>query len=406
MQLVMAQERVGLVLAGGGARGAYEVGALSVLLPELEARGERPTVLVGASVGAINVAYLAANADLGADDAIAGGVELWRSLGWDQVLGPLLAPSSALRAFCYAADVLGVPGAMLTGLLDTRPLRGTVRRVIDFERLHRNVQAGLLGAAAVVGTSAATTRSVVFVEGQPVPGEDAGQGIDYVAARLDDEHVCASAAIPTLFPAVHVSGPPPARGWYVDGGVRLNAPLRPALSLDVDRVVVIGLNAIPPAPPRLASDHRPDAFQGAADFLNGTLANQLVEDVRDLARVNLLLGDRADPVIAADGWGYRRVPFIFITPRARADVAGLAERTFEEYYEGLEAFRSIDLALLARLIGGDGAGHGHLLSYLFFAPEFATALIELGRSDAQRWLTAHAGPEGPWELQGAGLLSD
>lgn len=207
MRLAMAEERVGLVLAGGGARGAYEVGALSVLLPALEARGERPTVLVGASVGAINVAYLAANADLSADDAVAGGVELWRSLRWDQVLGPLLAPASALRAFCYAADVLGVPGAMLTGLLDTRPLRRTVRRVIDFERLHRNVHAGLLEATAVVATSAASTRSVVFVEGQPVPAEDAGQGIDYVGARLDGEHVRASAAIPTLFPAVHVLGP-------------------------------------------------------------------------------------------------------------------------------------------------------------------------------------------------------
>ena len=89
MRPVMAEERVGLVLAGGGARGAYEVGALSVLLPALEARGERPTVLVGASVGGMNVAYLAANADLSADEVVAGGVALWRALRWDQVLGPL-----------------------------------------------------------------------------------------------------------------------------------------------------------------------------------------------------------------------------------------------------------------------------------------------------------------------------
>ena len=243
-------------------------------------------------------------------------------------------------------------------------------------------------------------------KGNRCQAKDAGQGIDYVAARLDGEHVRASAAIPTLFPAVHVSAPARARGWYVDGGVRLNAPLLPALSLEVDRVVVIGLNAIPSAPSRLASDDRPDAFQDAADFLDGTLVKQLIEDVRDLARVNLLLGERADPVIATDGWRYRRVPFIFITPRARAHVAGLAERTFEEHYDGLETLRSIDLALFGRLIGGDGAGHGDLLSYLLFAPEFAAALIELGRSDAQRWLTAHTGPEGRWELQEADLLSD
>jgi len=282
MRPVMAEERVGLVLAGGGARGAYEVGALSVLLPALEARGERPTVLVGASVGGMNVAYLAANADLSADEVVAGGVALWRALRWDQVLGPLLAPSTVFRAFCYAADALGVPRAMLTGLFDTRPLGRTVTRVIDFERLHRNIDAGFLDATAVVGTSAATTRSVVFVEGHPVPGENVGKGIDCVATRLDGEHVRASAAIPSLFPAVHVSRPSQAQGWYIDRGVRLNAPLRPALSLAVDRVVVIGLNAIPQAPSRLASEHRPDAFRGAADFLNGTLINQLVEDVRRL----------------------------------------------------------------------------------------------------------------------------
>lgn len=400
----MAEERVGLVLAGGGARGAYEVGALSVLLPALEARGQRPTVLVGTSVGAINVAYLAANADLSASDAVAGGIELWRSLGWDQVLGPLV-PSTALRAIGYVGEVLGVPGAALAGLLDTRPLKRTVRRVIDFERLHRNIETGVLDATAVVATSAASTRSVVFVEGDPVPSEDVGQGIDYVATRIDGEHVCASAAIPALFPAVHVSGESRARGWYVDGGVRLNAPLRPALSLEVDRVVVIGLNAVCPPAARLASDERPDVFQGAADFLNGTLVNQLVEDVRDLARVNLLLGDGEGNVIAADGWRYRRLPHIFITPRPREDVAGLAERIFEEHHEGVEALCSIDLALFARLIGG-ASGHGALLSYLFFAPEFATALIELGRADAQRWLTAHTGPEGPWQLGAADPLSD
>jgi NTE family protein len=186
----------------------------------------------------------------------------------------------------------------------------------------------------------------------------------------------------------------------------LNAPLRPALSLEVDRVVVIGLNTIPPAPSRLASDDRPDAFQGAATVLDGTLVNQLVQDARDLARVNRLLSGRADPVTSPSGWRYRPVPFIFITPQARADVAGLAERIFDEHYEGLEALRSVDLALLARLIGADGRAHGDLLSYLFFAPEFASALIELGRSDAQRWLTAHTGPEGPWELQGADLLNE
>jgi len=183
----MGEERVGLVLAGGGARGAYEVGALSVLLPALEAGGQRPTVLVGTSVGAINIAYFAANAHLGAADAVAGGIDLWRSLRWEQVLAPLLAPSTALRGLSYVGDALGVPGVRLRGLLDTTPLTKTVRQVIDFERLHRNVEAGRVHATAVVGTSAATSESVVFVEGGSLPPEDVGAGLDYVATRLEDE---------------------------------------------------------------------------------------------------------------------------------------------------------------------------------------------------------------------------
>src|SRR5664280_1649331 len=224
----MGEERVGLVLAGGGARGAYEVGALSVLLPALEADGQRPSVLVGTSVGAINIAYFAANAHLGTADAVAGGIDLWRSLRWEQVLAPLLAPSTALRELSYIGGVLGVPGVQLKALLDTTPLTETVQRVIDFAQLHRNVEAGRVYATAVVATSAATSESVLFVEGGTLPPEDVGAGLDYVATRLSDEHVRASMAIPALFPAVHVSQPARAQGWYLDGGARLNAPVRPA----------------------------------------------------------------------------------------------------------------------------------------------------------------------------------
>ena len=396
----MGEERVGLVLAGGGARGAYEVGALSVLLPALEAAGQRPSVLVGTSVGAINIAYFAANAHLGTADAVAGGIDLWRSLRWEQVLAPLLAPSTALRELSYIGGVLGVPGVQLKALLDTTPLTETVQRVIDFAQLHRNVEAGRVYATAVVATSTATSESVLFVEGGTLPPEDVGAGLDYVATRLSDEHVRASMAIPALFPAVHVSQPARAQGWYLDGGARLNAPVRPALSLGVDRLVVIGLNAIAQTPHTLASDEPPDAFTGAAALLEGALADSLLQDVRALARVNQMLGDRRDEVRAADGWRYRRIPFIYVAPALRQEIDQLAERVFAEYYEGRDALRSVDLALLVRLIGGR-AGHGALLSYLFFAPEFAAALIELGRSHAQHWLATHTGPDGPWQLDSA-----
>ncbi len=103
---------------------------------------------------------------------------------------------------------------------------------------------------------------------------------------------------------------------------------------------------------------------------------------------------------AADGWRYREIPFVFVAPTLRQEIEQLAERVFADHYQGRNALRSVDLALLARLIGGSG-GHGALLSYLFFAPEFADALIDLGRGHAHQWLATHTGPDGPWQLGSA-----
>ena len=146
----------------------------------------------------------------------------------------------------------------------------------------------------------------------------------------------------------------------------MNLRRRP-LSLGVDRLVVIGLNAIAEARHALASDERADAFTGAGTLVEGALADSLVQDVRALARVNRMLGDRGDEVRAADGWRYRRIPFIYVAPALRQEIDQLGERVFAEHYEGRDGLRSVDLALLVRLIGGR-PGHGALLSYLFFAP--------------------------------------
>ena len=130
----------------------------------------------------------------------------------------------------------GLPGADLAGLLDSSPLRGTLERLVDFKRIARNVEGGALTAAAVVATAYATTRSMVFHHGGPAVALDSMRAIDYAATTLAPEHVLASAAIPGAFPAVEIRRPRAAAGWYSDGGVRLNAPLAPALALGAGRV--------------------------------------------------------------------------------------------------------------------------------------------------------------------------
>src|ERR1700679_1514204 len=114
---------VALVLGGGGARGAYEAGALSVLLPLLEARGERPRIVIGTSAGALNASFVAANAHLPASELVPGAIAIWESISWGDVAQRLISGGSLLRVGEYAGEVLGVPGARLESLLDPEPLR-------------------------------------------------------------------------------------------------------------------------------------------------------------------------------------------------------------------------------------------------------------------------------------------
>src|SRR3954452_14425741 len=153
-----------LVLAGGGARGAYEAGALSVLLPELESRGERPTIYVGTSVGAINASMLAATAHLPARESVEGIVDLWSGLSKDQVIRPIALRQGPLAALRYAGGLISIPGGRLPSMLDPEPLTGNLRKWVDWDRLGTNVDEGTVDTLAVVATSARTGRSVIFVD--------------------------------------------------------------------------------------------------------------------------------------------------------------------------------------------------------------------------------------------------
>jgi NTE family protein len=391
------------VLAGGGARGAYELGALSALLPALEARGERPRVIVGTSVGALNAAFVAATAERPIDEVVARGLAIWDEIRFEQVLEHLGSPGALARLMRYVGQFLGVPGARLEALLDPAPLHATLERLIPFGAIERNVATGVVRSAAVVATSALTSRSVVFHHGGGSPVRDDVRGIDYVETPLVEEHVRASAAIPGAFPAVEVRTPESARGWYGDGGTRLNTPIKPALALGAKRVVVVALNAIGrPAgshpsnePEALAGPHRPDALEGAGALLQAVLGDPLAHDVATLASVNAL-------VAAADGdtpAGRRRIPYIFVAPQERDAIGRLAQQVFKDHYADLtDTLRARDLAFLGRAVaGGSDAAHGELLSYLFFAPAFARELIALGRADAERWL-GEPHEDGPWQV--------
>ena len=396
------------MLSGGGARGAYEIGALSVLLPELERLGQRPKVLIGTSVGAINAAFLAANAHLPAAEAVALARERWLDVSWEKVVDHLVGTSSVLTGARYAGTVVGLPGVELESLLDPAPLGRTLDRWLDWDAAHRNIASGALQSLALVTTSAMSARSVVFWESGGEGPVDSSAEIQYVETTLGTEHVSASAAIPIAFPAVEITEPSECAGYYFDGGTRLNTPLKPALDFGVDRVIVLATHSIDPRDDSNwhEAGRAPDFGDAAVQLLFAALVDSLINDVRMLAKINLLLADggghQAREYRRARGrQPHRQVPYMFIAPPTRDRIGDIASEVFAENFNGLGGFlRSGNIALLARLLGGISEAHGELLSYLFFEPMFTAAAIEQGERDARAWLDRDWSEQGgPWLIE-------
>ena len=399
-----------MVLGGGGARGAYASGALSVLLRELK---DQVRVIVGTSAGALISAYLAANWHRPVEEAIEDGLSFWRELRFGDVFAPLVALGGAARFMRYVGEFLPVSSLHAPSMLHPEPLEGTLGRLVDFDQLSENVREQQV-ALGVVATPAHSNRSVVFHQGGIARHrEDPLRGIEYVATpNLGTEHILASSAIPALFPAVRVSEPEPAAGWYFDGGPRLNTPIKPALWLGADRVIVVALNSVAPsrtAPP----DHQPDFYVGAAHLLHAALGDPLAQDIRTLANRNALIAARLRrrmDVPAPASLRARRsaqpdgldepvqpVPYIFIAPEDPSAIGEIARRVYRKHYARPWKAGTRDLWLLGKILdGGADAMHGELLSYVFFAGEFAEELIKLGQADAQRWIDQH--PADLWQL--------
>jgi NTE family protein len=394
-------------MAGAGARGAYEAGVLSVVLPRLAAAGATPELYIGTSAGAINATVLAATAERGPDGQGAALLELWRTITSGDVFRPVLrtAPGNLWRGL---AQVLGIPRQRLTSLLDTAPLERTAARRVPWPQLRANVDDRQV-ALAVVTTAVASRRTAVLVDRrspEELPPPDDTRPIDYLAARLTADHVRASAAIPGLFPAVRLGGSHDVAGWHIDGGVRLNAPLKPALALGADAVVVVATHPLEdPAgdPPVAGAPQQPDVDDALVQVLDAALVDRMVEDVRTLATVNELVdgGGRRAPGRRP----FRVVPWLFFGPERRGTLGDLAAACFDRRYGhdrsgAWRAVRDPDPALLGRLLAGDGPRRGDLLSYLFFDSAFLDAAIELGRADAAAVLAEAPPGTVPWRNPG------
>ncbi len=391
---------IAVVLPGGGARGAYEIGALSILLPALEARGERPMIWCGTSVGAINATMFGSLAHLPVSEQVAGARERWAKMRKQDVMAPIAGRGGLRMGARLVAHAIGVRGIGLASLFDAAPLAASLDGWIDWAQLAANVRRGLIDSVCVVATSLASGDPVAFVSCVNGAPSHADEEIRYVKTRLDGEHVRASAAIPMLFPAVEVTSPRTARGHYVDGGTRLNSPIKPALNLGADRVIVIGLEPFAPHASRAPNTRAPGIADVAANVLDGLLVDQVAADLRRLAAINTFFAEGASTGTSRAGRAYRTarghrpyraISYALVAPRRRGEIGRLADVVFERRYGGLRGLRDLDYAVMSRALGGRTRSRGELMSFLMFDPVFVSELIEMGQKDARRWLRRHPG---------------
>ena len=356
-------------MTGGGARAAYQAGVLRGVARI--APGFEPDILTGVSAGGLNAAFLAATAEMPFRDSVEALVDRWHGLRAEHV---------------YRTDRPGVAGTLARlvrrpatveppaegGLLDTSPLHAFVERHLGaigepIPAIGAAIAAGRLGALAVTATCYATGEAVTFVEGH-VPNGATRPNRRLVAGPVRAEHVLASAALPFFFPAVNVDGPiGPA--WYGDGGIRLTAPLSPALRLGADRILSINTRAAGASAPT-ETDVYPPASRILGTLMNAVFLDVLDRDAQTLRRINALLAHTPP-----EAWGgFRPVDLLVIRPSV--DLARLAS--------GYEPVLPPSMRVAIGGVGGRGeeAKSPDWLSMLLFAPAYVARLVALGEGDA------------------------
>jgi NTE family protein len=381
----------GIVLAGGGARGAYEVGVLDYIFGELPKEllaSTRIQILCGTSVGAIHACFLAASAHLPQRN-LDRLVQMWRTLRLEQMVR-----LSALDLARLPSDVKNLfrkSGAPPGVIINSEHLRQIVVQETPWPSLRDNLRRRLLDAVTVTATHISSGRTVVFVDRHDgvVPPWSRDRRVAARPVRMGPTHALASAAIPFLFPAVAVEG-----AYYCDGGLRQNTPLSPALRLGADRVLVIGLrhedSDLTTTRLTVAGEEPyPGPFLLIGKVLDALLLDHLDYDLARLEGFNTLLRDGRQAFGAAfdeqvnaiaertRGQHYRKVETSVIRPSR-----DIGEMATEFVFIHKHKFGRLRGYILGKLAASDFLAHSDFLSYLLFDGRFAESLMELGRADA------------------------
>ena len=369
--MTRAPYETGVILSGGGARAAYQIGVLRAIARILDRASPLPfRVICGTSAGAVNAALLGANAD-SFRRGVARLLRLWRNIEVRHVYKADFGAVSTHGMRWLASVLIGSRGpAHTVSMLDSAPLRSLLRRELDLDRVAVHIAAGRLHALAINATSYTTGHALTFFQGAPTiePWQRIRRRGERAIISVD--HLLASSAIPFIFPAARVGD-----DYYADGSVRQIAPLSPALHLGARRMLVIAVGQFIGQQPSPGQAHKPLRYpsfaQVAGHALSSIFLDNLGADLERLQRLNRVLGLVPHKIQESHPENVH-VDALVVGPTR--DLGQLAIRYADRLPTGVRY-------LLRGLGATEGTG-ANLLSYLLFDRKYCRELLALGYSDA------------------------
>ena len=365
------EQKLGLILSGGGARAAYQIGVLRAIAELLPRHAHNPFhIICGTSAGALNAATLAVNAP-NFRKGVQYLINIWKNFRVDDVYrsDPVGVFVNSIRWLAgLVLSAMGINKLNKVSLLDNAPLVELLNKTLPCEKIQENISSGLLYALSITASGYGSGQSVTFYQGAEgiQPWQRARR--HSIPAKIDATHLLASSAIPFIFPAVHIH-----REYFGDGSMRQIAPISAALHLGANRVLIIGLGHGGPEQSRhMHMGEYPSLAHIAGHALNSIFLDSMEVDLERLRRINRTVSMMPEDVRQAVN--LRHVDVLLIEPSQPID--GIAER----YAVRLPW----TIRLLLRGVGAMRRSGANLVSYLLFEKGFCRALIELGYQDARK----------------------